>query len=82
MTDGHVSPVYLELGFWVPSLGCCNVLSWRAIVSLGKGFSLVSSRLDMYILRENKREVIWGKLDRQDYIVQEEKETVKKMTYQ
>ena len=35
----------------------------------------------MYILRENKREVIWGKLVRQDYVVQEEK-GVAKMTYQ
>ena len=36
----------------------------------------------MYILRENKREVIWGKLVGQDYVVQEEKETAKKMTYE
>ena len=36
----------------------------------------------MYVFRENKTEVIWRKLDRQDYIVQEEKEVAKKMTYQ
>jgi len=36
----------------------------------------------MYIFRENKTEVIWGKLDGQDYVVQEEKESAKKMTYQ
>jgi len=79
---GHVSSVYLERVFWVPSLGSCSLLSWRAIVSWGKGFSLASSRKDMYIFRENKTEVIWGKLDGQDYVVQEEKEAAKKMTYQ
>jgi len=36
----------------------------------------------MYVFRENKTEVIWGKLDGQDYVVQEEKESAKKMTYQ
>ena len=36
----------------------------------------------MYIFRENKTEVIWGKLDGQDYVVQEENELAKKMTYQ
>ena len=80
-SDGHVSPVYLECVLWVPSLGCLNLLSWHAIVSLGEGFSLVSPGPDMYILRENKREVIWRKLVGQDYVVQEEKETAK-MTYQ
>ena len=54
-SDGHVAPVYLERVLWVPSLSCCNLLLWRAIVSWGKGFSLVSPRSDMYILRENKR---------------------------
>jgi len=79
---GHVSSVYLERVLWVPSLGSCSLLSWRAIVSLGKGFSLASSGKDMYGFRENKTEVIWGKLDGQDYVVQEEKESTKKMTYQ
>jgi len=51
-------------------------------VSLGKGFSLASSGKDMYIFRENKTVVIWGKIDGQDYVVQEEKESAKKMTYQ
>jgi len=78
---GHVSFVYLERVLWVPSLGSCSWLSWRAIVSLGKGFSLASSGKDMYIFRENKTEVFWGKLDGQDYVVQEEKESAKKMTY-
>ena len=78
----HVYSVYLERVLWVPSLGSCSLLSWRAIVSLGKGFSLASSRKDIYIYRENKTEVIWGKLDGQDYVVQEEKESAKKMTYQ
>jgi len=36
----------------------------------------------MYIFRENEREVIWGKLEGQDYVVQEEKESAKNMTYQ
>jgi len=81
-STGHVSSVYLERVLWVPSLGSCSLLSWRAIVSLGKGFSLASSGKDMYICRENKTEVIWGKLDGQDYVVQEEKESAKKMTYQ
>jgi len=36
----------------------------------------------MYVFRENKTDVIWGKLDGQDYVVQEEKESAKKMTYQ
>ena len=36
----------------------------------------------MYIFRENKTEVIRGKLDGQDYFVQEEKESAKKITYQ
>jgi len=36
----------------------------------------------MYIFRENKKEVIWGKLDGQDYVVQEEKESAKKITYE
>jgi len=79
---GHVSSVYLERVLWVPDLGSCSLLSWRAIVSLRKGFSLASSGNDMYIFRENKTEVIWGKLDGQDYVVQEEKESAKKMTYQ
>jgi len=60
---GHVSSVYGKRVLWVPSLGSCSLLSWRAIVSLGKGFSLVSSGRDMYVFRENKTEVIWGKLD-------------------
>jgi len=47
---------------------------------LRKGFSLASSGRDMYIFRGNKTEVIWGKLDGQDYVVQEEKESAKKMT--
>jgi len=59
---GHVSSIYLEHVLWVPSLGSCSLLSWRAIVSLGKGFALVSSRRDMYVLRENKTEVIWESL--------------------
>jgi len=78
----HVSSRYLERVLWVPSLGSCSLLSWRAIVSLEKGFSLASSGKDMYIFRENKPEVIWGKLDGQDYVVQEEKESAKKMTYE
>jgi len=36
----------------------------------------------MYIFRENKTKVIRGKLDGQDYVVQEEKESAKKMTTQ
>ena len=79
---GHVSSVYLERVLWVPRLGSCSLLSWRAIVSLEKGFSLASSGKDMYVSRKNKTEVIWGKLDGQDYIVQEEKESAKKMTYE
>jgi len=79
---GHVSSVYLERVLWVPSLGSCSLVSWHAIVSLVKGFSLARSGKDMYIVRENKREVIWGKLDGQDYVVQEETESAKKMTYQ
>jgi len=79
---GHVSSVYLKRVLWVPGLGSCSWLAWRAIVSLGKGFSLASSGKDMYIFRENQPEVIWGKLDRQDYVVQEEKEPAKKITYQ
>jgi len=77
---GHFSSGYLERVFWVPSLGSCSLLSWCGIVSLGKGFSLASSGRDMYIFRGNKTEVIWGKLDGQDYVVQEEKESAKKMT--
>ena len=42
---------------------------------------MASSGKDMYVFRENKTEVIWGKLDGQDYVVQEEKESAKKMTY-
>jgi len=42
---------------------------------------MASSGKDMYIFRENKTEVIWGKLDAQDYVVQEEKESAKKMIY-
>ena len=56
---GHVSSLYLEHLLWVPSLGSCSLLSWPAIVSLGKGFSLASSGKDMYVFRENKTEVIW-----------------------
>jgi len=70
----HVSSVYLEHVLWVPSLSFCSLLSWRAIVSLGKGFSLASSGKDMYIFRENKGELISGKLDGQDYVVQEAKD--------
>jgi len=36
----------------------------------------------MYIFRENKTEVIRGKFGGQDYVVQEEKESAKKITYQ
>ena len=36
----------------------------------------------MYVFRDNKTEVLWGKLDGQDYVVQEEKEMANKMTYQ
>ena len=81
-SDGQVTPVYLQRVLWVPELGCCSLLSWRAIVSLGKGFSLRSSGGDMNVLRENKTEVIWGKLEDQEYVVQEEKELARKMTYQ
>ena len=56
---GQVSSVYLERVLWVPSLGSCRLLSWRAIVCLGKGFSLASSGKDMYVFTENKTEVIW-----------------------
>jgi len=69
----HVSSEYLERVLWVPSLGSCSLLSWRAIVSLGKGFSLDSSGKDTYIFKENKTEVIWGKLDGQDYCAREER---------
>jgi len=78
----HVSSVYLERVLWVPSLGSCSWLSWRAIVSWGKRFSLASCGKDMYIFRENKTDVIRGKLDQQDYVMQEERELAKKMTYQ
>ena len=50
---GHVASVYLERVLCVPSLSCGNLLSWRAIVSMGKGFSLASSGKDIYIFREN-----------------------------
>jgi len=79
---GHISSLYLELVHWVPSVGSCSLLSTRAIVSFETGFSLASSGREMYIFRENKTEIIWGKLDGQDYIMQEEKELAKKMTYQ
>jgi len=78
----HVSSVYLERVLWLPSLGSCSLLSWWAIVCIGKGFSLASSGKNMYIFSENKTEVIWGKLDRQDQVVQEGKESAKKVTYQ
>jgi len=81
-SHGYVSPVYHKRAVWVPSLGSCSLLSWRAIVSLGKGFALVSSRRDMHLFRKNKTEVIWGKLDGHDYVVQEEQESAKKITYQ
>jgi len=35
-STGHVSSIYLERVLWVPSLGSCSLLSWCAIVSLGK----------------------------------------------
>jgi len=35
----------------------------------------------MDIFGENKRQVIWGKLDGQDYVVQEMNEMVRGMTY-
>ena len=78
----HFACLYRQRVLWVPSLGSYSLLSWRAIVSLGKGFSLARSAKDMYIFRENKKEVIWGKLDGQDYVVQEEKESAKKITYE
>lgn len=53
-----------------------------AIVSSGKGFSLSISRKDMSVFRENETEVIRGKLDGQDYVVQEEKELAKQITSQ
>ena len=43
---------------------------------------MASSGKDMYLFRENKTEVICGKLDGQDYVAQEENESAKKMTYQ
>ena len=55
---GHVSSVYLKCVLWVASLGSCSLLYWQAMVALGKGVSLASSRKDMYILRKNKTEVI------------------------
>jgi len=36
----------------------------------------------MYVVRGNKIEVIWGKLDGHHYVVQEEKQSAKKLTYQ
>ena len=79
---GHVSSIYLERVLWVSSLVSCSLLSWHAILSLGKGFSVPSSGKEMNIFRENKAKVIWGKPDWQDYVVQEEKGWAKKMTYQ
>jgi len=79
---GHVSSLYLKHVLCVASFGSCSLLSWPAIVSLEKGFSLSSSGKDMYMFRENQIEVTWGKVDRQDYVVQEEKESAKKITYQ
>jgi len=66
---GHLSSVNLECVLWVPCLVSCNLLSVGAIVSLVKGFSLVSSGSDMYIFRKNTTEVIWGKLDGHYYVV-------------
>ena len=54
ISTGHVSPVYLERVLWIPSFGCCSLLLWHAIVSLGKGISLASSGKDMYVFRGNK----------------------------
>jgi len=79
---GHVSSVYLERVLRVPSLGSCSLLSWHTSVSVRKGFSLLSSGRDMYVFRENKTEGIWGKLDGPNYVVQEEKESAKKLTFQ
>jgi len=79
---GDVFSVYLEHVLWVLCLGSCSLLSWHAIVSLQKGFSLASYGKDMYIFGENKTEGIWGMLDVEDYVVQEEKESAKKMSYQ
>jgi len=61
-SNGHVAPVFLQRVLWVPKLGLSNLLSWRTIVSLGKGFSLHGNGKDMYVLRENKTEVLWERL--------------------
>jgi len=50
----HVSSVYQERILWLTSLNTCSLLSWCAIVALGKEFSLASSGKDMYIFRESK----------------------------
>jgi len=54
ISHGHVSPVYLKRDLWIPGLGSCSLLSWRSIVSLGKGFCLVSSGSDIHVLGKIK----------------------------
>src|SRR5437879_12859368 len=65
-SNGCVAPVFLPCVLWVTKLGLSNLLSWRAIVSLGKGFSLSGNGKDIYISRENKTDVLWVRLKDQN----------------
>jgi len=65
----HVSSAYPHCVLSVSRLSSFSLLSYHTIVSLGNVFSLISSQRDMSVFRDNKIDVIWGQLDRHDYVV-------------
>jgi len=70
--------VFFGFLVWVLAVCCAGA----QLFLWGRDFLWLVQEKDMYIFRENQTEVIGGKLDGQEYIVQEEKESAKKMTYQ
>ena len=83
LPTGKPHLIVLRNVLYVPKLGQCNLLSWRAIGSLGN-FFLESSGQDIFI-RKEKRDghiVVWGKLEGLDYVVQQMEDHARLSTYE
>ena len=78
LPNGKASPIVLQNVLYVPRLGSSNLLSWRAISSLG--FSLVGTDTDLFVKR-NGNVVCWGKLEGLDFVLQEMEDRARLVTY-
>ena len=82
-SSGQKSPLKMSDVLYVPSLGECNLMSWRAIKAQGRFFLGSNEEGDIFIHKGSKdgKIVVWAKLVGNEYIVQTMEQTARLSSY-